>query len=80
MNQQITGAAGDAKVATAVDSTILEDRVIWRPDLEKKLNVTSSTFRRWMLNGNVPPPDVDITRVTKGWLLSTLHKAGIRVT
>ncbi len=57
-----------------------EDRVIWRADLETSLNVTSSTVRRWLKAGKLPPPDVDISRRTRGWRLSTLHSAGIRVT
>lgn len=55
------------------------DRVIWRTDLQTELNVTSNTVRRWMLSGKLPPPDVDISRKTKGWRLSTLHEAGIRL-
>lgn len=57
-----------------------EDRVIWRADLETSLNVTSSTVRRWLKAGKLPPPDIDISRRTRGWRLSTLHRAGIGVT
>lgn len=58
----------------------IEDRVIWRPDLEKTLGRSSSTIRRWLQDGRLPKPDVDISRRTQGWRLSTLHDAGIRVT
>ncbi len=54
-------------------------KVIWRQDLQERLNVTSNTLRRWMLAGKLPPPDVDLSRKTKGWLLSTLAEAGIRL-
>jgi hypothetical protein len=56
------------------------DRVIWRADLQAEMRVTSETVRRWMKAGKLPPPDVDISRRTKGWRLSTLHRAGIRLT
>jgi hypothetical protein len=54
-------------------------KVILRQDLQERLNVTSNTVRRWMLAGKLPPPDVDLSRKTKGWLLSTLVAAGIRL-
>ncbi|MGS1117451.1 helix-turn-helix transcriptional regulator [Castellaniella sp. UC4442_H9] len=57
----------------------MEDRVIWRTDLAERLGVSSSTMRRWMLAKKLPEPDVDLSRQTKGWRLSTLHKAGIRL-
>lgn len=58
---------------------IAPSKVIWRQDLQERLNVTSNTVRRWMLAGKLPPPDVDLSRKTKGWLLSTLAEAGIRL-
>lgn len=42
-------------------------KVIWRQDLQERLNVTSNTVRRWMLAGKLPPPDVDLSRKTKGF-------------
>lgn len=57
-----------------------EDRVIWRADLQEQMHVSSETLRRWMLAKKLPPPDVDLSRRTKGWRLSTLHRAGIRLT
>lgn len=56
------------------------DRVVWRRDLEQKLNVGSETIRRWMKSGKLPKPDVDISRRTRGWRLSTLRTAGINLT
>ena len=64
----------------AMVNTSNEDRVIWRADLETSLNVTSSTVRRWLKAGKLPPPDIDISRRTRGWRLSTLHNAGILLT
>lgn len=58
----------------------LEDRVIWRTDLQAQMHVTSETLRRWMRDGKLPKPDVNLSRRTKGWRLSTLHNAGIRLT
>lgn len=55
------------------------DRVIWRPDLQEKMGVSSNTIRRWMLEGKLPPPDVDLSRRTRGWRLSTLREAGINL-
>lgn len=55
------------------------NRVIWRPDLQHKLEVSSNTILRWMKSGRLPEPDVNLSRKTKGWLLSTLEEAGIRL-
>ena len=55
------------------------DRVIYRQDLYKTLGVTSETLRRWMKNGKMPVPDVQLSRRTVGWRLSTLHEAGIGI-
>lgn len=54
-----------------------EDRVIFRADLCKMLNVGSECVRRWVLAGRIPKPDVAITSRTVGWKLSTLQAAGI---
>jgi predicted DNA-binding transcriptional regulator AlpA len=55
------------------------DRVVSRPELECALERSSETIRRWIKDGTLPRPDVDLTRKTKGWRLSTLVAAGIRV-
>lgn len=55
------------------------DRVVWRADLQEAMNVTSETVRRWLRAGKLPAPDVQLSRKTSGWRLSTLHQAGIRI-
>lgn len=56
-----------------------EDRVIWRPDLCKMLGVGSQCVREWIKKGKLPKPDIDLSTRTKGWRLSTLHRAGVRL-
>lgn len=56
-----------------------EDRVIFRPELQKLLHVSSETIRRWLLARKLPTPDVALTRKTVGWKLSTLERAGIKL-
>jgi len=53
------------------------DRVIWRPELQQMMAVTSETVRRWMKAGRLPRPDVAMSRKTLGWKVSTLRAAGI---
>lgn len=55
----------------------IEDRVIWRRELQKEMHVSSETIRRWLNAKKLPQPDVDISNRTKGWRLSTLRAAGI---
>lgn len=57
-----------------------EDRVIFRPELQALLHVSSETIRRWLLASKLPVPDVALTRKTVGWKRSTLEHAGIRLT
>lgn len=54
-----------------------EDRIIWRCDLHAVLNVSSEAVRRWLNSGKLPPPDIDLSRRTRGWKVSTLRAAGI---
>ena len=56
-----------------------EDRVIFRPELQELLHVSSETIRRWLLASKLPVPDVALTRKTVGWKRSTLERAGIRL-
>lgn len=56
-----------------------QDRVIWRPDLQKMMGVTSETIRRWMKAKRLPTPDVAMSRKTLGWRVSTLRSAGINI-
>lgn len=53
------------------------DRVIWRRELQAATDVSSETVRRWMRDGKLPAPDVNLSYRTKGWRLSTLLAAGI---
>jgi predicted DNA-binding transcriptional regulator AlpA len=56
-----------------------EDRVIWRPELQKLMGVTSETVRRWMKDKRLPPPDVAMSRRTLGWKASTLRASGVNL-
>jgi hypothetical protein len=57
-----------------------EDRVLWRRDLRLALDgVTDETVRRWIKQGKLPKPDIDLSLRTRGWRLSTLRRAGIKL-
>jgi hypothetical protein len=56
------------------------DYVIWRRDLRAALNnVSDETLRQWLKTGKLPPPDIDLSQRTRGWRLSTLRRAGIKL-
>lgn len=55
------------------------DRIIWRKDLQTGLGVCSETMRRWLRDKKLPEPDVDLSRRTRGWRLSTLRAHGINI-
>lgn len=55
------------------------DRVIWRADLTKVLDVSSETIRRYIKDAKLPPPDIDLSLRTRGWRISTLRAAGINI-
>lgn len=55
------------------------DRVIWRPELQKMMGVTSETIRRWMKAKRLPAPDVAMSRKTLGWRISTLRASGVNL-
>jgi len=56
------------------------DTMIWRRDLRAYFgDVSDETVRRWIKQGKLPKPDVDFSMRTRGWKLSTLHRAGIMV-
>ena len=55
------------------------DRVIWRRELQAAAHVSSETVRRWMRDGKLPAPDVNLSYRTKGWRISTLRAAGINL-
>lgn len=58
--------------------TNLEETVN-RIDLQRRLDVSSETMRRWLKTGKLPPLDFDLSFKTQGWKRSTLLAAGIRV-
>ncbi|MES2972418.1 MAG: hypothetical protein V4757_02370 [Pseudomonadota bacterium] len=64
-----------APAAAAVE----EDRVIYRSELPKLLNVGTEAVRRYIKAGKLPKPDVNLSRRTCGWRLSTLRAHGIGV-
>lgn len=55
------------------------DRIIWRGDMPQEFGVSSETIRKWIQAGKLPPPDVDLSRRTRGWRLSTLRAHGINI-
>jgi len=57
----------------------IPDRVIWRRELQAAAHVSSETVRRWMRDGKLPAPDVNLSYRTKGWRISTLRAAGINL-
>lgn len=70
---------------TATEETSMEveketpDRVVWRRELQAAASVSSETVRRWMKDGKLPLPDVNLSHRTKGWRVSTLRAAGINL-
>lgn len=68
-----------AAIETSTDTPEAEDRVIWRPDLCTMLGVGSQCVREWIKKGKLPQPDIDLSTRTKGWRMSTLHAAGIKL-
>jgi hypothetical protein len=66
-------------VSTMENPNAEPDRVIWRSELKKELNVCSETIRRYLRDKKLPPPDVNLSLRTKGWKLSTLRAAGIHL-
>lgn len=60
-------------------STEDQDRLILRGALPAELGVSSETVRRWMRDGKLPKPDVDLSLRTRGWKLSTLRAAGLGI-
>jgi len=56
-----------------------DDRLILRKDLPGEMRVTTETVRRWLRDGKLPEPDVNLSQRTRGWRLSTLRRAGINL-
>lgn len=59
--------------------TVADDPVIWRQDLQERMNKSSETVRRWIKEERLPKPDVAMSLKTVGWRLSTLRAAGINI-
>lgn len=55
------------------------DRVIWRQDLPEMMRVHNNTISKWITEGKFPTPDVQMTRRSFGWRLSTLRSHGINL-
>jgi len=55
------------------------DPIIWRNELQREMEVSSETIRRWERGNKLPAPDIDISRKRRGWRLSTLRKFGINL-
>lgn len=56
-----------------------QDPVILRRELQRRLDLSSETIRRWLKEGRLPPLDVNLSRQSKGWKTSTLRAKGINV-
>lgn len=56
-----------------------EDPVIWRPELQRRLEVCSETIRRYLKDNKLPPPDVNMSTKKRGWRLPTLRAHGINI-
>lgn len=55
------------------------DRVLWPAELRQLLRISQDTVARWRKAGKLPPPDVQLSRRTTGWRISTLRAAGINL-
>lgn len=65
---------------TQGDQTAMADRMVTRAELAQLLGgVSSETIRRHLKAKRLPPPDVQLSRKTAAWRLSTLQGAGVGV-
>lgn len=55
------------------------EKIIWRADLPALFKKSDETIRRWIRDGKLPKPDVELTQQSRGWKVRTLHEAGIKV-
>ena len=55
------------------------DRLLLTRDLAAEVAVSVKTVARWRRDGKLPPPDVDQSQRTRGWLLSTLRAHGLNL-
>jgi len=65
--------------ANPVHTMIAADPIIWRADLQEVMHVSSDTVRRWLKSNRLPKPDINPTRKSMGWKLSTLRGAGLDI-
>ena len=55
------------------------DPVIFRPELQRRLEVCSETIRRYIKAKKLPPEDVYMSAKKRGWRLSTLRQHGVKL-
>jgi hypothetical protein len=53
--------------------------MVRRKDLQRALDVSSETIRRWLIEGKLPPPDVAVSDQASWWHPVTLERAGFRL-
>lgn len=57
----------------------MDDPIIKRSELQKRLRVHTDTIRVWMKQKKLPAYDVKLSGRTCGWKTSTLRAAGVNV-
>lgn len=55
------------------------ERVFWRDEIMRILNISSDGLRKLIKAGKFPPADVPITNRTQGWNTSTLLAKGFKL-
>ena len=58
-------------------STPAQDKLFYRNELAAALGVSTETLRRWIRAEKIPKPDIDMSRKTQAWRLSSLQAAGV---
>jgi len=56
-----------------------DEKVIHRKQLTSAMDKSRETIRRWLKDGTLPKPDVQINRKTMAWKASTLRAAGFNL-
>jgi hypothetical protein len=57
----------------------MDEPIIKRSDLPKRLGVHTDTVRRMVKTKRLPNYDVNLSAKTRGWKASTLRAAGVDV-
>ena len=57
----------------------MDDPIIKRSELPKRLGVHTDTVRVWIKTKKLPAYDVKLSAKTCGWKASTLRAAGVNV-